>query len=162
MAASTFGVTADAVRRHHFPAFDSFSTSSNPTAVTVGEVVSEEAARLAGWLALEEIDASAITDVNSSAYLQCARVLKLMTAAKLVGSMSGLDPELVKAWRAEINEWKKGLDEGGAAFLGDGATATGLSDADGPTTHISEYSLTQDSAELMSTVVPRLRRDDAL
>jgi hypothetical protein len=85
-----------------------------------------------------------------------------MTAAKLVGSMSGLDPELVKAWRAEINEWKKGLDEGGAAFLGDGATSSGTSDPDGPTSHISEYQLTQDTADKMSTVVPRLRRDDAL
>jgi len=162
MATSTFGVTAESVRRHHFPAFDSFSTTSNPTSVTVGEVIDEEAARLAGWLALEEIDASAITDVTSAAYLQCARIVRLLSATRLVGSMTGLDPELVRAWRADIADWKKGLDEGGAEFLGGGAASTGTSDPDGPTSHINQFSLTQDTADKMSEVVPRLRRDDAL
>lgn len=162
MTASTFGVSAESVRRHHFPAFDAFSTTSNPTSATVGEVVAEEAARLAGWLALEEIDAASITDATSSAYLQCARIVRLLTATRLVGSMTGLDPELVRAWRADIAEWRKGLEDGGASFLGDGAASSGLSDPDGPTSHITEFGLTQDSADNMSTVVPRLRRDDAL
>ena len=162
MTANTFSVTADAVRRHHFPAFDAFGPASSPTEVTVGEVIDEEAARLAGWLALENVDAAGITDSTSSAWLQCARIVKLLTAIRLVGAMTGLDPELVRAWRFEVDEWKKGLDEGGTAFLGDGAEASGSSDPDGPTTHIGEFGLTQDSADEMSTVVPRLRRDDAL
>lgn len=162
MAANTFGVTAESVRRHHFPAFDAFSSTSNPTASTVGEVIDEEAARVAGWLALEEVVAASITDTTSSAYKQCARIIRLLAATRLVGSMTGMDPELVRAWRAEVAEWRKGLDTGGTAFLGDGAVSSSAADPDGPTTHINMNNLTQDTADAMSSVVPRLRRDDKL
>ncbi len=47
MAVNTFGVTAEGVRAHHFPQFDAWSASSNPTSTIVGEMVDEEAAEAA-------------------------------------------------------------------------------------------------------------------
>lgn len=35
MAIADFGVTTDAVKRHHFPHFNAFSTGSDPTSTTI-------------------------------------------------------------------------------------------------------------------------------
>lgn len=161
MTASTFDVTAASVKAHHLPLLDGFSASSSPSLATVTEMVTEESARLAGALALEAIDASAIT-AASAAHYQCKRILRLMVAVRVIQSMTGGQPELLKAWATEIEAWLAALGEGGATFLGDGATATGDADPDGPTTHINTYGLTKDTSSSMSTVVPRLRRDDEL
>lgn len=161
MTASTFGVDAEGVRRHFFPHFESWSATTSPTLAVVTEAVEEEAAVLSGHLTLELIDASSITP-GSAAYLACRQQLRLMVALRVLGAMTGADPALGQTWRGVIKDWWKALDEGGATFLGDGATTSGTSDPDGPTTHINTYGLTTDTAANMSTVVPRLRRDDAL
>jgi hypothetical protein len=162
VALSTFGVTADSVRRHRFPHLDGFGASTAPSLSTVEEAVDRAAARLAGKLLLEAIDASAITDVTSAAYLWCQETLELMVAIRVAEAATHKDSELLRVWRTEVDARLKELDEGGADALGGGATTTSPSDPDGPTTHISQYSLTTDDSADMSTVVPRLRRDDLL
>lgn len=161
MASSSFGIDAESVRRHHFPNADAFSASSRPSAATVAEVIEEEAASMAGALALELVVASDITPA-SSAYNACRKTLRMQVAAKLVRLMSGVDSALAQAWDAEVARWYEQLDEGGASFLGDGATATGNSDADGPTSHVSVYGLTTATADELSSPVPFLKMDDEL
>lgn len=161
MASSDFGVTADSIRRHHFPNLDAFSTASRPTAATVAECIEEEAALMAGALALENVSASAIT-ADSDAYVLCRKTLRLQVAARLARDIPGADSDLARSWQASVEAWYASLAKGGASFLGDGAAASGASDPDGPTWHGSEYSLTTDSGSDMSTTIPMLRKDDAL
>lgn len=162
MTVSIFGLTANNVRDHHFPHLDAWSASSSPSTTTVTEAIAEEAGVLAGALTLENIDASTITNATSGAYVQCRKVLRMQVAIRIARDMTGQNPELLKAWSTAVDVWYKGLDEGGASFLGDGAAAVGESDPDGPTSHITTFGLTQDTPSAMSTVVPRLRRDDQL
>lgn len=162
MPVSTFGVTADTVRRHRFPHLDAFSANTAPSLSTVTEAVERAAARLAGKLLLEAITASAITDATSSAYLWCQETLELMAAIRVSEAMTHRDSELLRVWRTEVEARFKELDEGGADALGGGATSTSASDPDGPTSHITQNNLTTDAAADMSTTVPRLRRDDLL
>lgn len=159
MASSSFGLDAEGVRRHHFSNLDAFSTQSRPSASTVAEIIDEEAAVMAGALALEKIDAGAIT-INSSAYNACRKVLRMQVAAVLARNIPGTDWPLSRSWTSTVDGWYADLAKGGAAFLGDGATASGTSDPDGPTWHGSE--LTRDTTAAMSTTVPMLRKDDRL
>lgn len=160
MASSSFGIDAESVRRHHFPNADAFSASSRPSASTVAEVIEEEAASMAGALALESIDASTIAPA-SSAYNACRKTLRMQVAAKLVRLMSGVDSALAQAWDAQVARWYEQLGEGGAHFLGDGATASGTSDPDGPTSHATEVTTRSSWADASSTT-PMLRKDDRL
>jgi hypothetical protein len=162
MPISTFGVTADTVRRHRFPHLDSFGTSTVPSLPTVTEAVDRAAARLTGKLLLEAIVASAITDVASAAYLWCQETLELMVAIRIAEAMTHRDSELLRVWRTEVTARFEELDAGGVDALGGGATSASESDPDGPTSHISQNNLTTDASADMSTTVPRLRRDDLL
>lgn len=162
MATNLYGVTADSVRRHHFPNADAFVTSSRPSLATVTEAVQEEAAVLTGALAGEAIDASTITDVTSSAYLSCRKTLRVMVALRIAQDMNGLEPNIVAAWKKQVRDWMEGLDIGGATFLGDGATSTTLSEPDGPTDFISELALDTGDDSEASSVAPVLRRSDEL
>lgn len=162
MALATFGVSADSVRRHRFPHLDSFGPNTAPSLSTVEEAVSRAAARLAGKLLLEAIEADAIVDVTSAAYLWCQDTLELMVAVRVAEGSTHRDSELLRVWRAEVESRLRELEEGGADALGGGATSTGTSDPDGPTSHISQNNLTTDASADMSTTVPRLRRDDML
>lgn len=161
MAINLFGLTAESVRKHHFPMWSSLSASSKPTLEVVTEKLDEAAAQIAGALNEEAIDASAIV-ADTPAYLQCRRAVRTACALQLLWAAAGLDPELAKAWREWLDAFLNGLGEGGATFLGGGATSTTPSDPDGPTSHISQYGLTTDSAENMSATVPLLRKDDRL
>lgn len=162
MAVNEFGVTQQSVAAYHFPMWPAFSAASKPTAATVALMVTETAGALAARLYAETIDSTSISDAASAAYLMCAEQLRRMVALKVLKSSTQQDAELAKALLAEIDAWFKGLASGGGTFLGNEGLQTGASDPDGPTSHISEFGLTVDSASLMSTVVPRLRRDDAL
>lgn len=162
MATNLYGVTADSVRRHHFPNADAWAASSRPSLATVTEAVQEEAAVLTGALAGEAIDASTITDATSSAYLSCRKTLRMMVALRIAQDMNGLEPNVVVAWKKQVKDWLDGLDEGGSLFLGDGATSSGTSEPDGPTDFISELGLEVGADEDASSVVPQLRRDDSL
>jgi hypothetical protein len=161
-AINTFGVTQASVAAFHFPMWPAFSAASKPTATTVTSMISEAGGQLASMLYGEAITASAITDVASSAYVMCAEQLRRMVALKVLKASTQQDPELAKALQAEIDAWFVALKAAGGTFLGDEGLTTSPSDPDGPTSHISEYSLKVDEASNMSTVVPRLRRDDQL
>jgi len=162
MAVNEFGVTQQTVATHHFPMWPAFSTSSKPTAATVALLITESAGVLTARLYGETIIAASITDAASAAYLMCAEQLRRMVALKVLKASTQQDPELAKALQAEIDAWFASLASGGGTFLGNESLQTGSSDPDGPTSHISEFGLTTDEAENMSTTVPRLRRDDAL
>lgn len=114
---------------------------------------------MAGALALEKIDAGAIT-INSSAYNACRKILRMQVAAVLARNIPGTDWPLSRSWTSTVDAWYVDLAKGGASFLGDGATASGTSDPDGPTWHGSE--LTRDTTAEMSSTVPMLRKDDRL
>ena len=160
MAVNEFAVTQQTVATHHFPMWPAFSTSSKPSAATVALLITESAGVLTARLYSENI--TSITDTASAAYLMCAEQLRRMVALKVLKASTQQDPELAKALLAEINEWFASLAAAGGTFLGDDALQTGDSDPDGPTSHISEFGLTTDDSDDMSTTVPRLRRDDEL
>lgn len=161
MAVVTFGVTADSVRKHHFPFIESWSATTAPTDTTVTEKISENAGLLAGALLKEAIQASSIA-AASPAYVQCTRILRLMVALELVADMTGQDPKVVERWQAIITAWFERLADIGATALGDESLSTSASDPGGPTDHIDEYGLDVGDTADASSVVPRLRRDDAL
>lgn len=163
MAVTTFGVTAATVRSNRFPHLaGSYGTDTAPSSTAVATFINRAAARLEGKLLLESITASAISDTASAAYYWCQETLELMVAIRIAEVATGSDNGLLQVWRNEVEARFKELDVGGVAALGAGATSTSSSDPDGPTSHVSEYSLEVDEADNMSTVVPRLRRDDLL
>lgn len=163
MAVNTFGVTHATVAAMYFPSWaGGFSASSRPTSTTVGLVVDESAAVLEGRLYAENITASAITTATDAAYLMCAGQLRRMTALRIMRELTQQNPDVAKALQEEIDAWFVSLAEQGGTFLGNDALNSGTSDPDGPTTHISKYSLTVDVAADMSSTVPTLRKDDAL
>lgn len=160
MASNDFALDAEAVRKHHFPNADAWTESSRPSESAVEEVIEEEAALMAGKLALELVDASAITS-DSDAYLLCRKVLRMQVAAVVARDMLGLDPAIAKAWDSKVDAFYKGLDEGGVSFLGDGASASGNSQADGPHSHVSVYGLRTDvAADMSDPTNGKLRMDD--
>ena len=160
MTVSTFGVDAESVRRHHFAFMPAFAAGSRPSLATVTEAIAEEAAAMAGALALELVNAASIT-VDSGAYNTCRRILRLQVAARLARDIPGADSALARSWDGAVRDWYEKLDEGGASFLGDGATATGGFDADGPVSHLSVYNLERDEGASMSSPVNgKLRMDD--
>lgn len=161
-ALNLFALDADSVRRHHFPNLDAFSAGSRPSLVTVTEAITEEAGYMSGRLQLKLIDPSAITVVTSSAYVRLKRILRMQVAARLARDIPGVDTKLAAAWKAEVDAFYELLDDSGVDLLGDGATATGASDAGGPTSHISVNGLTTMASGDMSTAVPLLRKDDRL
>lgn len=161
MAINLFGLTPESVRKHHFPMWDALSPVSEPSLATVQEKLEEAAAQVAGALNAEAIDASAIV-TSTPAYLQCRRAVRTACALQLLWAATGVDPELAKAWREWLTAFFTGLNEGGATFLGGGATSTTPSDPNGPTSHISQYGLKTDDPANMSTAESILRKDDRL
>lgn len=163
MAVSEFGVTHTAVAAIYFPQWrGGFSATGAPTATAVGTIITEAAANLQARLYAENVIASAITDSASAAYVMCAGQVKRMAALRILRELTQGNPELAKALEAEIEAWFKGLAAQGGTWLGDESLNSGDSDPDGPTTHISQFSLTTDSADDMSSTAPLLRKDDAL
>lgn len=158
MPLSLFGVTVESVRKHHFPQADAWTASSRPSEATVAEIIDEEAGRLAGALSVESI---AVTGVaTTAAYVSCRKQLRMMAAIVLARDMTGVDPALARAWKLEVNEWFDGLDDSNAAFLGEGAAVTSLTEPDGPTDFISNLGLDVGPEEAASDVIPMLRRND--
>lgn len=163
MSLNTFGVTAASLRSTQFPHWGDFSTLSQLTSADVGTIIDEEAADLAGRLYAENVVAADITTpANQVAYLWCAKTLRLMAAVRVLRTAAQADPELAKAYRVELDARLELLAAQGATALGDDSLSTGTSDPDGPTSHISRYSLETDSADDMSDTIPALRKDDKL
>ena len=162
MAVAFFGVTVEAVRGHHFPNFDAWTTSSRPSSTIVTEAINAEAARLQGRLLKESITAATIDAApTSAAYLMCADVLRLMVAVRLARDMPGVDSPLAKVWADQVKDWFDLIEKDGATFLGDNGLNANT-DPDGPTDFIGEYALSTGDDADASTAKPYLRRDDVL
>lgn len=163
MAVAEFSVVADDVRTEHFPHWGAFSTTTKPTAAAVAVRITEEAGELGGKLSLKGIDPASITSVDTPyAYQWCRKTLKLMVAIWVAKVATASNPDLAKTLQDELDARLEKLDEHGVTLLVDAVATASGSPAEGPTTHITEFGLETDSAENMSTVVPRLRRDDQL
>lgn len=162
MSVSTFGLTAAIEYADMFPQWPAPDANSSPTATSVTRYISEEAGDLAAKLYAENVNAGAIVDTSSAAYLWCTKTLKLMVAVRIFGVATQQDPELRKAYTAELKARLDALAEGGATALGDEALDTGGSPADGPTTHINQFNITTSSADDMSPLDDPLRRSDQL
>jgi hypothetical protein len=162
VAVSTFAVTPEMVRNSFFPHVASFSTTTRPNLVTVEREVSWAAADLDARLQAKSVSAASITDTTSAAYFWCQQTIALGVAIALVGVMSGTNPELVKSWTANLEARLTKLETQGVSALGPGASASGGSEALGPTDHISELGLDVGDTLLASSVAPVLRRDDLL
>jgi hypothetical protein len=162
VAVNTFGVTYSTVQSLWLPQIPGFSALTKPTSTAVTTMVSQAAAELEGKLYGEDITASSITDTASAAYIMCSEQLGRMTALRVLKVLSQQFPELAKEYARQAKAWFDELAAKGGTFLGNDDLQTGDSDPDGPTTHISQYGLTTDSAASMSTTIPRLRRDDDL
>lgn len=161
MTVEVFGVTAEAVRLDCFPHLPAFSTNTGPTASQVETKINEQAGMLTGALRVSGISTASIA-ADTAAYYSCAGVLKLMVGLACARSASGLNPEVVKAWRVEVNEWLKGLRENGATFLGDPSLESSSASPTGPNTHIEAYGLTPRSAADASSLTDFFRKDDVL
>jgi hypothetical protein len=163
VALPVFGVTYSTLRSLRFPHWNAFSTRSSFTDTDVTSIIQEEAADLAGRLYAEDITAADIdANDNAIAYLWCAKTLHLMAACRILRDVTANEPALAQAYQRELDARLALLASQGATALGDESLSTGTSDPDGPTSHISQFSLETDEAENMSTTVPRLRRDDQL
>lgn len=161
MSANDFGLTPESVRAHHFPNADAWTDASRPSESTVEETIEEEAAFIAGKLALELVDASGIT-TDSDAFKLCRKVLRMQVASVIARDMLGLDPAIAKAWDLKVEAFYKGLEAGGVSFLGDGASASGDAPADGPHSHATVFNLERDVGADMSSTVPKLRMDNEM
>lgn len=163
MTIATFNVVADDVRTDFFPHWSAFSTTTKPTAAAVASNIIEEAADLAGRLALKSISVDSITNATTPyAYQWCRKTLKLQVAVWVAQAATASNPELAKALEEELAERLEQLDQHGATVLVDVSASDTGSPPEGPTTHITEYSLETDDASCMSSTRPRLRRDDHL
>lgn len=158
MTVETYGVVAADVRNHHLPHMGAFSADSAPTATTVAEMITKSASILAGKLAAEGVTVDATA--GTAAYVWCADAILIQTAIRVWRAGTGQNPELLEALKEDLAAMWKDLEERGAEALGAGAD--GSSTPGGPDSHITEYSLTTDTAEDMSTAVPKFRRDDPL
>lgn len=163
MSVATFGVTADSVRTAHFPHWGAFSATTKPTSTQVATFITEEGADLGGELMQVSVTPSGIdSDDNPNGYAWCQKTLKLLVAVRVAKSATASNPELAQTLQEELDARLSKLKTHGSTVLVDVSSDTSGSPPGGPTTHISQYGLTVDDADDMSTTVPRLRRDDSL
>ena len=165
MAIADFDVTAAKVRAHHFAQLGSeFGTTSNPTATTVGEMVQDAAAELAGKLRAVGVTPSTIdTDAGVTypeAFAWCAETVRLGAAIRVVGAMSGQDPAIAKKWQSRLDERYGDLEARGYLALGDAPAPS--ENASGPRSHVTRHNLDVGDTTSISSAEPRFRRDDAL
>lgn len=162
MALNLFGVDADAVRRHHFPMQDTFDTTTTPSAATVAEIITAQAAILEGKLQAELIEPDSITDASTSAYLWCANTLRLMAAPMVVRAGLEVEEGLVTDLETERDARLTDLSDSGYLALGDGVATPAVA-ANGPTTFIDVFGIkTQRTSDMSSLAHNLLRRDDEL
>lgn len=163
MAIEEFCVLPSVIRDEYFTWLDAFSATTSPSDSTVENVITKQAAILHGRLLLEGIAAATIAgDDESPAYVMCADIVAKMTAVAIAQNMTGVNSEMLKTWRADVDAWFEGLNVGGGAYLGNAALATGSAPADGPTTHINHFNLSTSVGTTPSSIDPIFTRDDKL
>lgn len=163
MAIEEFGVCVTAIRDEYFTWLDAFSATTSPSDSTVERIITQQAAILAGRLLLEGIAAATVAaDDESPGYVMCGDIISKMAAVAIAQNMTGMNSELLKTWRADVDAWFEGLNAGGGAYLGNAALATGSAPADGPTTHINHFNLSTSVGTTPSSIDPIFTRDDKL
>lgn len=146
MSITLFGVTPETVHAHHFPQSAVFTASNKPKRATVLEMIDAAAAELGGKLRAKGLTPSALTLADfPEAYAWCAETVRLSSAIRVYPSMTGTDPEVVRAWQKKLDARYEDLDENGHRALGD-AEAPADSGV-GAVTHISSLNLDVDAAE---------------
>lgn len=164
MTIYAFGVTPVTVRGECFPAIGAFTTNSNPTAAVVTSIINQKAAELGGLLASEGVSAATVHGLGAEQipYLWCQETLTLMVAVRLLQIITSNNPKLAEAWANTLSARLKDLADRGAIALGDASLDTGTSPANGPTTHITHFSLSLPSNDDLSSLDPPFRKDDLL
>lgn len=164
VSVTTFGVVADDVRAEYFPHWSAFSATTKPTSTVVATFITEEGADLGGRLRLESITPSTVTSGSTpEAYAWCQKTLRLMVAIRVARASTAQNPDVVKAWKTELDERLEQLNRHGTVVLGDAVASDSTSPPEGPTTHITQYGLdVGDPNRDSSSVEPRLRRSDEL
>jgi hypothetical protein len=163
MAVATFGVGAADVRDEYFPSLAVFSASTKPSSGAVLKFIQGEGAKLYGALAAKGVSASTIiSDAGSSypnAYAWCQATVSLGAAIRVMQAIAGFGA-VPSAWFDLLKQRYESLSQMGYLALGD---APGPEDvANGPRSHISNHDLDTGDEDLISTVVPKFRRDDKL
>lgn len=163
MAITSYGVTAQKVRAHHFAQLASeFSSTSNPTAATVAEMIAAAAAELGGKLRAVGVTPSSITEADyPEAYAWAAETVRIATAVRIMSVMFGLDAPITRSLRATLQERYDHLGERGYLALGDAGAPS--EHAKGPRSHIRNNSLdTGDAQDISDVGVNRFRSSDVL
>lgn len=165
MSIPVFGVTAAKVRARHFPQLPSeFSTTSSPTAVTVGEAIDDAGSELVGKLLAKGVVASTINAAPATypeSYAWCAKTVRLIAAIDILGGMTGQDPAIGKKWATELKQRFLDLDERGYLALGSDAPAP-AQEANGPRWHGASLGLDLGDADDASDLIPTFTRNDEL
>lgn len=154
-----FGVTAALLRATYFSHLSDFSDYSTPTGAVVTAEIERKAARLHGRLRKEEIDGTTVTDAASVPYLIAQDLLLLESAIGVHGLMTGVAPELLKAWELRLTRRYTELDAESWVSFG---TAEPAEEPDGPTSHIDAHGLELEAEEDISPVTHKLRAGDLL
>lgn len=162
MALQTFGVTYATLRQHKFPQIGEFTANSNPPQARVTEAIQAASARLGAALIREGVTPSVIDNVTDypNAYHWCAETIRLLAAVAVYPAMTQQDPEVLKAWREEVKERLKELDEYGYQTLVDAPAPS--TPSNGPLTHINVNDLEISDSDDMSDAVPTFRKSDLL
>lgn len=160
MALALFGITHSDVRAHFFPSRAAFDGSSKPTSTAVGQMIDAAAAELAGRLAAQSVTASELDSSGEpNAYAWCQDYVRLGAAIRVMEAMAGAGA-VPKFWRDELTAKQTALEKYGSVILGDAPTPSEPSQ--GPRSHIGNHDLDTGDEDLISDVVPRFRRSDAL
>lgn len=162
MSIRVFGVTAATLRLHMFPQVQPFTANTRPTDTIVLEKVKDGAADLAGRLLREGVAAATVEDsvTYPNAYQWCSKYIRLYAAIGVLQGMVTQDPEVLKAWRADLAQMREDLDELGYQVLGDAPAPE--TDANGPLTHVEHLGLETPEDDEASDVRPMFRRSDVL
>lgn len=161
MSINTFGVTATKVRAHHFAQLQSeFSSTSNPTATTVAEMISAAASELGGKLRAVGVTPSGITDTASEAYAWAAETVRMATAVRILSVMLGQEAPVTKSLRASLEERYDELADRGYLALGDSAAPS--ENAKGPRSHLRNHNIDVGDSADISDIPTRFRRSDPL
>ncbi len=147
---NAFGVTPALIRSKYFPHLGgAFTDATVPTLETVQAEIGRKAARLSGILQKEGVDASAVTDAASAAYLMAQDLLLLDVAIGCLEAVPG-SAELIAVLEKRLQARHRELDENGWASLG---AAEPEEEPEGPSSHLDGH--TEERADIF-------RHDDLL
>lgn len=163
MASPTYGVDHNFVHDRYFSAQPSFSATSAPTLTAVGSIITDTAAEVTSYLAVKNINWSAIVADAGALYpvswALLQRLVGLGAAYQVGRAMPGFNPETIKAWEGEYHGDSKisvnNTDPFPGGLLGYICRhPTALADAP-PTTHPVESMLTSnDDLSITSLATP--------